>query len=114
MLPAELRRLVLAWSELDDRITPGRSSKIGLRHGASSDPVLGEVTDARRQALRRFRNTKRVAIDRLAVEIQTWVREVKRCKCGREISWDDAWCGETGEGGCGRVPDVPSRTKAAD
>jgi hypothetical protein len=106
MLPSELRDLCLAFKALDfslgsRRVTRGAS----VRGGESSDAVLNDAADKRRQALRRFRESMRKEIGRLADKIEKRVRQVKHCPvCNAENSWDDAWCGESfipPERGCG-------------
>lgn len=101
MLPAELRRLCLAWKALDFAAGPGSAVGFGSRHGSTEPPI----PDEHRASLRKFRDKMRKRIGVVADDIQRHVRQVRRCKCGEENSWDDAWCGESKpEGkGCGRT-----------
>lgn len=109
MLPAELRRLVIAWRTLEFRVGPGRASEAGLRRGGDSDQVVDEV--ANKESLRLFRESTRKEISRLADRIDRRVREVKNCRtCGAENSWSDRSCEK-----CGALfQKSPARTKAAE
>lgn len=115
MLPAELRELCLAFKALDFSLGSRRVTRGVSVRSDSSDVVLNDASDKRRQQLRKFRESMRKEIGRLADKIEKRVREVKRCPvCKAENSWDDAWCGESfvpPERGCGHLfVDSDSRT----
>jgi len=110
MLPAELRRLVKAWKLLEFASGPQTAGSWSetRRMRYSGGQVMPDAAHAK---LREFRETKRKAISRLADEIITRVREVKRCPtCKGENSWADKHCTHCGAA----LPGVPARTKGRD